>query len=160
MSVAEVIQRRSLFLKRTFLAFWSVWLTLVFATNVCDAGKALGLLGESWKFASGNFNLVVQTTLQYDTPSWANGLLFLSVVCWEGLAATLFWRAWWHYRGGKRAGTLAVYTAFTVSLALWAAFLIASEVFISYAIEAAFLRLFIAQLATLLTIELLPEGDS
>jgi hypothetical protein len=35
-------------------------------------------------------------------------------------------------------------------LALWAAFLVADEVFVAYAVEGAHLRLFIAQLVTLL----------
>jgi hypothetical protein len=44
------------------------------------------------------------------------------------------------------------------SLGLWAAFLVADEVFIAYAVEATHLRLLTAQLATLLAVELLPGG--
>jgi hypothetical protein len=44
-----------------------------------------------------------------------------------------------------------------VSLGLWAAFLVADEVFIAYPVEATHLRLFIAQLVTLLAVEVLPE---
>ena len=41
---------------------------------------------------------------------------------------------------------------------LWGTFAIADEVLIVYSVEATHLRLFIAQLVTLLAIELLPEG--
>jgi hypothetical protein len=53
-----------------------------------------------------------------------------------------------------------VYLAFTASLTLWLAFLIADEAFIAYPVEATHLRLFIGQLLTLLAIELLPEGPT
>jgi hypothetical protein len=42
-------------LKRGLLLFWAAWLSLVLATNLLDAAKALGLLGQSWAFASGNY---------------------------------------------------------------------------------------------------------
>jgi hypothetical protein len=139
------------FLKRSLLFFWAAWLTVVFATNLADAGKALDLLGDSWALASGNYGFLCATTARYDTPAWLNGLLFLGVICWEGSAAVLFWLACW------KLHRPAVYAAFTVALTLWAAFLIADEVFIAYAVEATHLRLLTAQLATLLAIELLPE---
>jgi hypothetical protein len=43
---------------------------------------------------------------------------------------------------------------------LWAAFVLADELLIAYPVEATHLRLFTAQLATLLTIVLLPEPVS
>jgi hypothetical protein len=50
--------------------------------------------------------------------------------------------------------------ASAAGLSLWAAFVLADEVFIAYAVEAAHWRLFIAQLVTLLAVELLPEGHA
>jgi hypothetical protein len=146
-------------LKRTLLAFWAVWLTVVLATNVLDAGKALGWLEESWAFASGNYHLLAETTSRYGTPAWVNAWLFLGVIGWEGVAALLFWLACWQFRGGG-AGRRSVYAAFTAGLTLWGAFLVADEVFITYAVAGTHLRLFTAQLVTLLAIELLPEGTS
>jgi hypothetical protein len=147
----------SLFLKRILLAFWAVWLTLVFATNLFDGGKAIGLLGESWVFASGNYRFLAETTARYGTPAWLDKLLFLGVVVWEGVAFLLFWLACWTFRGREKGSMSLLYTAFAVSLSLWAAFLLADEVFIAYAVEGTHLRLFIAQLATLLAVVLLPE---
>jgi hypothetical protein len=142
-------------LKRTLLASWAAWLSVVFAANVADAMKAVGLLPESWAFASGNYRFLADTTARYGTPGWLNGLLFAGVICWEGAAAVLFWLACWAFRGrGVR------YAAFTACLSLWLAFALADEVFIAYAVEGTHLRLFTAQLATLLAVELLPEGPS
>jgi len=144
-------------LKRTLLLFWAVWLTLVFTTNLLDGCKALGLLGPSWAFASGNYRLLAQTTARYGTPAWLNGLLFLGVICWEGVAALLFWLAGVRFRGRGTGGRGVLHAAFTAGLTLWAAFLVADEVFIAYPVEGTHLRLFTAQLATLLAVELLPE---
>jgi hypothetical protein len=153
-----VTGRHSVFLKQALLAFWSVWLTLVCLTNVLDGARALGLLDQDWAFASGNYCLLVATTARYETPMWLNGVLFVGVICWEGLAAVLFWLTLLRFRGRAGAeGTPLLYTAFTVSLLLWAGFMIADDVFIAYALEAIHIRLFVAQLMTLLAIELLPE---
>jgi hypothetical protein len=149
--------RPSFFLKRTLLFFWAMWLSIVFVTNVLDGCKALGLLGERWSFASGNYRFLAETTARYGTPFWLNGLLFLGVIVWEGAAATLFWRAWKRFQESGEGGRRFLYAAFTVSLTLWSAFALADELFISYTVEGTHLRLFIAQLTTLLAIELLPE---
>src|SRR5262249_12232789 len=130
---------------------------LVLTTNLLDGAKALGLLGESWALASGNYPFLVQTTARYGTPAWLNGLLFVGVVCWQVVAASLFWLAWRQSRGGWPRRR-ALYAALTVGLSLWGAFLLADELFIAYAVEGVHWRLFTAQLATLLAIELLPEG--
>jgi hypothetical protein len=145
-----------LFLKRVLLLFWAVWLSIVFLSNLADAGKTLGLLGESWLFASGNFQAIQNTTARYGTPPWLNGMMFAGVILWEGVAALLFWRAAWTFRA-KGAGRTAAYSAFTASLLLWGAFLVADEVCIAYPMESVHLRLFIAHLVTLLAIERLPE---
>jgi hypothetical protein len=146
----------SIFLKRALLFFWATWFTLVFASNVADGLRELGLLPESWAFSSGNFRFVAETTSRYGTPEWLNAVLFAGAIVWEGLAAFLFWRAFWAYRDWK-AGLQRAYLAMIVSLLLWATFLIVDEVFIAYAVEGTHFRLFIATLATVLVMELLPE---
>lgn len=146
-----------LLLKQLLLLFWAIWLSVVFLSNLADAGKGLGLLGESWAFASGNWKLIQETTARYGIPAGVNAILFAGVIFWEGAAAVLFWRASWKFRG-RSSARKAVYLAFTLSLLLWAAFLLADEVFIVYPLESAHLRLFIAHLLTLLAVDLLPEA--
>jgi hypothetical protein len=143
------------FLKRSLLLFWAVWFTVVFLTNAADAAKAAGLLDASWMFASGNYGFVTECTARYGTPSWANALMFAGVIMWEGLAAFMFWRASSMFRGSSARS--ARYAAFTTSLLLWAAFMVADEILIAYTVEGTHLRLFIAQLVSLLAVELLPE---
>jgi hypothetical protein len=82
--------------------------------------------------------------------------LFAGVILWEAVAAGLFWRAGWSFRG-RSSARQAVYMAFTTSLLLWGAFLVADEVFIAYPLESTHLRLFVAHLVTLLAVEWLPE---
>jgi hypothetical protein len=144
-------------LKRLLLLVWAAWLTVVFLSNLADAGKALGLLGGPWAFASGNWKLIQETTARYGTPAAVNASLFAGVILWEAAAAVLFWRAAWGFRG-RSSARQAVYLAFTASLLLWGAFLVADEVFIAYPLEGTHLRLFVAQLVTLLAVDLLPEG--
>ena len=144
-------------LKRALLFFWAAWLTVVCVTNALDGLKALGLLAEAWPLASGNYRFLAETTARYGSPAWLNGLLFLGVVAWEAVAAALFWRAGWRSRDRKGPGGGAARAAFAAGLGLWAAFLLADEVLIAYPVEGTHLRLFTAQLVTLLVVELLPD---
>jgi hypothetical protein len=145
------------FLKTALLAFWCLWLSVVFASNLCDGLKELGGLGEGWKFASGNYRFLVSTTARFDVPTWLNVLLFTAVVFWEGLSALLCGLAWWDARRRGARASRFLYPAFLVSLLLWAGFMLADELLIAYAVEGTHVRLFTAQLATLLVIALLPE---
>lgn len=144
-------------LKRGLLFFWAAWLTVVFLTNALDGVKALGLLAETWPLASGNYRFLVETTARYGSPAWLNGLLFAGVVAWEAVAAALFWGAAWRSRDWKGRGAGAARAAFAAGLGLWAAFMLADEMLIAYPVEGTHLRLFIAQLVTLLVVELVPD---
>lgn len=144
-------QPEGFLLKRLLLLFWATWFSIVFLTNLLDACKGLGVLPQTWAFASSNYAFVAQTTAIYGTPDWVNAVLFAGVLIWEAVAAVCFWRAALTFR--RRS----VYAAFTGGLSLWAAFLLADEVFIAYAVEATHFRILIAHLATLLVIELVPD---
>ena len=144
-------------LKRGLLAFWALWNLVVCFTNLCDGLKTLGVLGAAWKLTSGNYPLLVGTTALYGTPPWINAVLFLGVISWEGASAFLFWTAYRRFGANKRSDLRAVHAAFTVSLALWAAFILADEIFLAYGLEGTHLHIFTGQLATLLVIHLLPD---
>jgi len=134
--------------------FWGVWLAIVFASNVCDGLVQLRLLPVSWPLASGNFGAISQTTLRYGSPTVVNAVLFLGVIVWEGAATALYLRAALLYRAARDHALAAIFSAFSASLALWGAFVLADEFLIAYSLEAPHLRLFIAQLLSLLYLEL------
>ncbi len=144
-------------LKRGLLFFWALWLSIVFLTNLMDLLRYSGILNQSWTFTSGNLDFMVQTTAIMLVPRPVVLLLFLGVLVWEAASALLLWRAFAAFRGIFAGGLNTVYTAFAVSLALWAAFMIADELFLAYDVEATHMRIFIAQLVTLLALRLLPE---
>lgn len=143
-------------LKRGLLFFWALWLSIVCATNVLDGLKALAVLPPTWSLASGNYAFMVKVTAIHQTPSWLVDMLFAGVVLWEALGALLFWRAFFKFRG-LASGFAPVVLAFSVTLALWAGFIIADEVFISYQVEDAHRSIFLFELVTLLVVRLLPD---
>ncbi len=137
------------------LFLWAAWFSVVFASNACDALKALNWLPESWAFASGNYDFLVQSTARYTPPSWVNGLLFAGVIAWEAAAALLFWRA--ALRPESPPGAAAARLAFALGFGLWGAFLFADEICMTFDVERAHMGILTAQLATFLVVELLPS---
>jgi hypothetical protein len=151
----------ALTIKRGLLFFWALWFSLVLTTNVTDALKALSLLPETWRLASGNYVFVGKVMSVYHPAPALVPTLFALVVTWEGLATYLFWRAFSRFDGVERSGLTAVYTAFAVSLALWAAFIVLDEILLVYRttnLEAVHLGILTAQLMTLVAIRVLPDN--
>ena len=85
-------------LKRGLLLFWALWLVVVVTTNVLDALQALGILPESFKFVSGNWQWINQTMDPLGVPRAVQAFLFAGVIAWEALAAILFGWAFTSYR--------------------------------------------------------------
>jgi hypothetical protein len=137
-------------LQAGLLLFWAIWLSLIVLTNLADALKVLGVLPESWTLASYNYRLVEQTVGAHGVPAAVAAVLFAGVIAWELLAAGLFWRAWTAFRRDGDGAGREVTQAFVVGLALWAAFLIATEATVAYATAATHKGTLIAQIATLL----------
>ena len=78
--------------------------------------------------------------------------LFLGVLAWQLLAAGLFaWALACSVALGAIAATPA-YAAFATGILLWAAFMIADEITIKYAMEQPHELLFIAQVASFLLV--------
>ena len=139
--------------------FWATWLTLVTSTNLFDALKQLGVLPTGFTWSSYNFELVKETVGAHGVPTVIASLLFAGVIAWELLASALFWRAWLAMRRGKRGTGDEVTQAFAVSLALWAAFLIATEVTVNYSTAATHKSTLIAQLVSLILIRAGSRGE-
>lgn len=142
--------------KLGLISFWSLWLFIMFLTNLFEGLKLIRLVPPYWKFASQNFQAVAEATGVYHAPQWIPRFLFLGVLLWQCGTLALFGRAvivsFAH--GSSIAGP--VNAAFASSLGLLAAFMIADEVFKQYDVERAHVLFFIAQLVTLLALHLLP----
>jgi hypothetical protein len=143
-------------LKRGILLFWAGWLSIVTLTNVFDGLKALGVLGSGWTFASGNYGFMLDVTSVHGTPAAVVGVMFAGVVVWELVGSALLWQAFASF-GGARDGLRDVYRAFIVTLALFATFMLMTEVFLAYDVESTHMRIFIAQLVSVYAIHQLPE---
>ena len=133
-------------LKLVLVFFWALWFSIVFLTNVFSAMKAAGRLPPDWKFASKNYEMVAKAVSLYDAPVWVPRLLFAGVIAWQLVAAALFWYA--------LADMTAADAAFSAGMLLFAAFMIADELTLKYAMEQPHELLFIAQIASLLVVRL------
>ena len=139
-------------LVRLLLGFWSAWFGLVTLTNVTDGLKTTGFLPETWRLASGNYGLMLNVTSIYDIPHALVAAMFVGIIVWELLAAVLFGLAC--FKLGRSGETAAVDRAVVTGVALFAAFVLADEVFIAFptGIEGTHLRILVAQLATWLVL--------
>jgi len=145
-----------LWFKHGLLLFWALWLTVITLTNLFDGLKAAGALPSGWRFVSQNFDRVVQAVAVYGAGTRLATVLFGGVILWQGLAAVLFWYA---AVGSLQVGGIlwpAADLAFTVVLALWAAFIVAEEVFKQYRTEISHVLFFTVQLVSWLALYRLP----
>ncbi|MBC8022960.1 MAG: hypothetical protein H7Y14_07565 [Burkholderiales bacterium] len=141
-------------LKLALLAFWAVWFAIVFLTNLFGALKAAGKLAPEWKFASKNYEMVQKAVSLYAAPAWLPRFLFLVVLAWQLAAAVLFACA---FVASLQAGAIAApqaNLAFAAGILLWAAFMIADEITIKYAMEQPHELLLITQIACFLLVAL------
>ena len=144
-------------LELALLAFWAAWFAIVFLTNLCGAMKAAGALGASWKFASTNFDAVKKAVSIYAAPPWVASFLFAGVVAWQLAAAALFARAFFESAAAGALRIDAADAAIATGIGLWAAFMIADEITLKYAYEQTHELLFVAQVACLVAIHILPS---
>jgi hypothetical protein len=145
-------------LKRALLAFWAAWLTLAAAANVLDGCGARGI-GPARAAGASNYRSVHALTRRAAAPRWVGDLLFAGVILWQAVSAGLFWWAAARYRATPRTPSASVNHAFLGGLGLWAAFLVADELVAAHdtGVEAAHMRAFTAQLATLVSVYVLPD---
>lgn len=143
-------------LKPGLVGFWAAWLTIVTLSNAVDGLQAMRILSPEWTFASGNYELIKDVTSVHGTPPVLAGALYLGAILWEGLGAVLFWQATHSFREESN-GLRVANRAFLVTLALFGTFILMSEVFIAYEIEATHMRIFIGLLASFLVVNHLPD---
>jgi len=139
------------------IVFWGLWHSVVLLTNICEGLKVVKVLPLGWQFASKNYEAITRVTEKYRPARWFPPLLFLGVLLWQLLIVIAFvWAMMGAIRSGAidRAGTTA---AFTLSLSLLGAFMLADEVCMEYDTEHVHILFFIAQLVTVVAISTLPS---
>ena len=152
-----MLDRVTLFgIKRISLLFWAAWLSVIVTTNVLNGLEVLGVLPQSLKFVSGNWQWINQVMDPLGVPRGLQAVLFVSVIGWEALAARLYWCSVVMYHGRPLTQEKATICACGVNLGLWAAFQVLDEVFMAYKPEAVHRVIFINQVLTLLLLHLLP----
>ncbi|HZU13595.1 MAG TPA: hypothetical protein VFB58_12215 [Chloroflexota bacterium] len=154
---AESPAAGAVFIKRGLLLFWSIWITLVVITNVAGELRALHLASWLAPLASGNFRYILKETSAYSLPWWIDQILFIGILLWESLSAVLFWRAFRHAWRGTGRRLRAAYTAHGVLMALFAAFILADEIFHDFRVEGDHRSIVALLIVSLLAIGLLPE---
>jgi hypothetical protein len=140
--------RRWLDLRRlgpALLGFWALYFGIVALSNLADLLRSVHLLPADWRWVSGNLAFMASSTAKFGVPAWVNPVLLAGVIAWQGLAASLFWRA------AREPGGTWLGPAFVVSASLWAAFILLDEILLIFetGAEATHLRLLIAQILTL-----------
>ena len=118
---------------RGLLLFWSLWLSVVSASNLADGLQQMGALPSPWRFASGNFALVVEAIEIYGMPRSLAAVLFVGVVTAQLGASLLFWRAFLDRDAASTRHHPKVSHAFSAAGGIFASFLVADEVLIIYA---------------------------
>jgi hypothetical protein len=146
-------------LKQGIILFWATWLSLVLILNILDVLKHHGVLGESWKFNSGNFPFMQAVVKVYGTPNRVTWVLYISAIIWEIVAVGLLWAALTTF---DPANLRLVNLAFLVNLALWALFVVMDEIFLAFLVPGFNIMethrsLFTANLVSLMAIHLLPN---
>ncbi|KAA9349961.1 hypothetical protein [Larkinella humicola] len=140
-------------IQAVLLLFWALYFSLVLGSNSTDALKALGLLPTDWVFASGNYAMVRTVVGIYHPPVWVAGLFYTGVLVWQAVGAVLLWRAFAATVRQTQHYPQAAYQALTVTIGLWAAFILADEFFLAYemsGLSATHFSLLIAEIGTLL----------
>jgi len=137
------------------ILFWALYFSIVWLSNTADALKALSILPATWPFTSGNYMLIVRVVAIYQSPVWLSVLFFAGVILWEGFGAILFWKAFAAVSQQKPTQTISIHQAFGVTIGLWAAFILADEVFLTYmlgGIAATHYNLLLAELASFILV--------
>jgi hypothetical protein len=135
--------------QKIILAFWSCYFSIVTLTNILDGLKSMGLLSKDWKFSSGNFEMILQTTANMNVPAGFNAFLFCGVILLELSASVLFWKALFTTDESN------IYKAHSVGLILFAGFIMADEIFFAYGVEATHMRILFGLMLSLTTLIIL-----
>lgn len=140
-------------LVRLLVGFWAVWWSVAVLADIFDVLQELGLLGDGWPFASGNYEFLLVMVDGFALPSVAVAFVYSAGIAWKLGITLLCWLAFASVLQNP-AKAQPVYRALLPALAFFAAFLVFTELVIAYDVAPTHVRLFVATLLSLLAIEL------
>lgn len=143
------------YIKIGILFFFSLWFSIAFLSNFIDLLNSIGITNE-WRFHSGNYDAVKKTIQIYNAHQNILNFLFYSDILIQATSALLFFAAFLSFFIKRNAWPL-INSAYGISMALWATFLIIEEIFIAYSYEAAHIRLLLLELVSFLLLHLLHD---
>ncbi len=136
--------------------FWAAWISIVVITNIAAALRVAGLLPATTGLASGNYTAIVKVSDHLSIPHNLDFILFLVIIVWETIAAVLLWRAAIYYLENSSLRVGAADTGLGVLLAIFAAFMLADEVFHAFKVENDHRAIAIFILISLIALHVLP----
>ncbi len=144
-------------LKLGIIIFWALWFSLATFTNIVNFLNQFGWLAPNWRVMSHNFALIQGVVSIYSLPQYIVTAMFITIIIWECVISSIFWLAAWQFFLSDCKKINNVNLAFTLSIFLWAGFLVAEEFFIAYQFEQLHLILLVSQLICLMAIQLLED---
>ena len=117
---------------RLLLLFWSLYFTLVTASNLVDGFQALGIAPRGWTFTSGNCALIAETVATYGLSSGFAAFLFVCVILIELAVTLLFWIALRDSWRAAENSSSKIIRALVPAVGLFAGFIVSDELFIVY----------------------------
>lgn len=143
------------YLKQGILLFWCIWFFIAFLTNITDFLIATDTISTS-SFRSGNYSALKKIINIYDMSHYLLNVFFSLDIFVQGISAILFFIAAFCFWNRVYIWQ-SINIAFSISMFLWAVFLIMEEIFVAYPYEATHIRLLVFEMVSLLTLHLLPH---
>jgi len=138
-------------LKRGVLLYWSLWHTVVFATQSLAGLQDLGLVGK------GDLPLLNSSRVAFGRAAGVGGVWRAGFIAWEGVAAITFWIALRRFRDTKLSRLRTSAAAFSLGLGLYGVLAILDRTVAGPSYETNHLLILIGLLASFLVVLFLPE---
>lgn len=116
-----------LFFKKTILVVWAIWWTIAFLNDFFAGLQEMGWIFIHW-INDMNYPSITVALSKFNAPNWLSFSLYLVVVAWSLVNASLFWRAFFTKVRDYEVWLKHVSYAFIASLVLWFCFIVIDQI--------------------------------
>ena len=145
-----------IFFKQGLVGFWFLWWAFAFLTDFIGGLELLGVTSTNW-FDGHNYPFLEKTLEPFGATSSVDVALFVGIILWALLSAGLFLIALLTPYAQKDLWMKRADLAYIVSLGLWLAFFLATQVVMNFDLEENLMVQGGFQLLCYLTIYILPD---